>query len=152
MAKIDSTEIVENRIFHKLLDVVPDLMTIQEAGRSKSGGYMDLGLDVLYRTPERLVIALSHYYLHPSGDMIPDPDMEIEVFLKHERAQALTYQDAFGYQSVDNIEGRRDKNSQRNLNRFLSQWLTNLVVQGHRIGNTNVDCHADGNCVATKSE
>ncbi len=152
MAKIDSTEIVENRIFHKLLDVVPDLMTIQEAGRSKSDGYMDLGLDVLYRTPERLVIALSHYYLHPSGDMIPDPDMEIEVFLKHERAQALTYQDAFGYQSVDNIEGRRDRSCQRGLNKFLSQWLTNLIIQGHRIGNANVDCHADGNCVATKSE
>lgn len=24
--------------------------------------------------PLKLVIALSHYYLHPSGDMIPDPD------------------------------------------------------------------------------
>ena len=138
MGKVDSSEKIETQIFHKLLDVVPDLMTIQEAGRSKSDGYMDLGLDVLVRSPDRLVIALSHYYLHPSGDMIPDPDMEIEVFLKHERAQALTYQDAFGYQSIDNVEGKRDRSCQRDLNKFLSQWLTNLIIQGHQIGSSGV--------------
>jgi len=134
MAKVDSSEKMETQIFHKLLDVVPDLMTIQEAGRSKSDGYMDLGLDILYHSPERLVIALSHYYLHPSGDMIPDPDMVLEVFLKHERAQALTYQDAYGYQSIDNVEGKRNRSCQRDLNKFLSQWLTNLINQGHQIG------------------
>lgn len=133
MAKADCSEKMESAIFHKLLDVIPDLMVLEEAGRSRIDGYMDLGLDILFRTPERLVIALSHYYLHPSGDMIPDPDMEIEVFLKQERAQALTYQDSYGYQSVDNIEGRRDKNHQRDLNKFLSQWLTNLIIQGHKI-------------------
>ena len=142
MAKADSSEKTESEIFHKLLDVIPDLRTIEEAGRSKSEGYMDLGLDVLYRSPERLVIALSHYYRHPSGDMIPDPDMEIEVFLHRERAQALTYQDAFGYQSVDNIEGQRDKAHQRELNRFLSQWLTNLIIQGHCISNASANADA----------
>ena len=134
MATVNSNEKLGTMIFHKLLDVIPDLMVVEEAGRSKSDGYMDLGLDILYRSPERMVIALSHYYLHPSGDMIPDPDMEIEVFLKRELAQALSYQDAFGYQSVDNVEGKRDKRCQRDLNKFLSQWLTNLIVQGHRVG------------------
>ena len=133
MAKVDSNGKIETQIFHKLLDVVPDLMTIEGAGRSESEGYMNLGLDILYRSPERLVIALSHYCLHPSGDMIPDPDMEIEVFLKLERAQALSYQDAFGYQSVDNVEGGRDKACQRDMNRFLSQWLNILIIQGHHI-------------------
>ncbi len=134
MANADSNEKIETEIYHKLLDVIPDLRTIEEAGRSRSEGYMDLGLDVLYRSPERLVIALSHYYRHPWGDMIPDPDMEIEVFLQRERAQALSYQDAFGYQSVDNVEGQRDRTRQRDLNKFLSQWLTNLIIQGHHIG------------------
>ena len=134
MAKDDCNEEIETEIFHKLMDIIPGMMTREDAGRSKRTGYMDLGLDILFRSPDRLVIALSHYYLHPSGDMIPDPDMEVEVFLKHERAQALTYQDAFGYQSVDSIEGRRDKHCQRDLNKFLSQWLTGLIVQGHHIG------------------
>ena len=139
MAKVDSNEEIETEIFHKLMDIIPGMMTREDAGRSKRTGYMDLGLDILFRSPDRLVIALSHYYLHPSGDMIPDPDMEVEVFLKHERAQALTYQDAFGYQSVDNVEGRRDKRRQRDLNKFLSQWLTGLIVQGHHIsGDANI--------------
>ena len=58
MAKIDCNEKIQTDNFHKLLDVVPDLMTIEEAGKSKSDGYMDLNLDVLHRSPEKLVIAL----------------------------------------------------------------------------------------------
>ena len=133
MAKIDCNEKIQTDNFHKLLDVVPDLMTIEEAGKSKSDGYMDLNLDVLHRSPEKLVIALSHYHRHPSGDLIADPDMEMVVFLKRERVEALTYQDAFGFRAVATDSADGDKKCQRDLNRFLSQWLSNLIVQGHRI-------------------
>lgn len=133
MATANSNENLETANFHKLLDVIPDLMTLEEAGKSKRDGYMDLGLDVLYRSPDKLVIALSHYYLHPSGDMIPDPDMEMVVYPRQEKVAALSYQDMYGYQSVDNPEGERDTRCQQDLNKFLSQWLSNLIVQGHRI-------------------
>lgn len=133
MAMSKSSEKVETNIYHKLFDVIPDLMTIEEAGRSKVDGYMDLGLDVLQRTPDRLLIVLSHYYRHPSGDMIPDPDMEIAVFPKKEIATALTYQDCFGFRAVYGSMAESDRNSQRDMNRFLSQWLDNLIEQGHRI-------------------
>ena len=66
MAEKHFSRDIHARIFHKLLDVVPDLLTIEDAGKSKVEGYMDLGLDVLFRSPEKLVIALSHYYKHPS--------------------------------------------------------------------------------------
>jgi len=135
MAEKHFSRDIHARIFHKLLDVVPDLLTIEEGGKSKVDGYMDLGLDILFRSPEKLVIALSHYYKHPSGDMIADPDMEVAVFPKLEHAEALTYQDSFGYQSVLQGEGTVNAKLQRNLNSFLSQWLNNLIQQGHRIGN-----------------
>lgn len=133
MAKADSNDKIEADIFHKLLDVIPDLMTIENAGKSRVEGYMDLGFDLLYRSPERLVIALSHYYRHPSGDMIADPDMEIAVFIKREQAEALTYQDSFGFRAVAGGDGECDKHCQRDLNRFLSRWLNNLITQGHCI-------------------
>ena len=133
MATGDSNEKIQTMIYYKLLDVVPDLLSIAEAGKSKRAGYMDLGFDVLYRSPEKLVIALSHYYRHPSGDMIPDPDMEIAVFIKQEHAEAMTFQDAFGYQSVGSDESEHSNSRQRDMNRFLSQWLSNLIIQGHRI-------------------
>jgi len=43
---------------------------------------LDLNLDILQRQPDRILIALSHYWKHGSGDMIADPDMEIAVHPK----------------------------------------------------------------------
>lgn len=72
MATGNHSRDIHTRIFHKLLNVIPDLLTIEEYGKSVVDGYMDLNLDVLDRTPSKIVIALSHYYKHPSGDMIPE--------------------------------------------------------------------------------
>jgi uncharacterized protein YqiB (DUF1249 family) len=124
---------LHNRIFHKLLDVVPDLLTIEGAGKSVIEGYMDLSLDVLERTPTKIVIALSHYYRHPSGDMIPDPDMVLAVYPTQEQAEALSYQDLYSYTEVYHETGRANLKAKRSLNGFLNTWLRNLIVQGHSI-------------------
>lgn len=133
MANKHSSDRTGFDIFHKLCDLIPDLLSIEESGKSQVDGYMDLNLDVLHRSPERLIIALSHYYKHPSGDMIADPDMEVAVFPNEEFAEALTYQDTFGYQAVDDCEGSKANRLQASLNRFLVAWLGNLISQGHRI-------------------
>lgn len=133
MATKHSSGDLHNRICKKLLDVVPDLLTIREHGKSKVPGLMDLNFDVLHRTSSKIVIALSHYYKHPSGDMIADPDMEIAVYPDREAAEALTYQDSFGYRVVYHEGNRVDVRAKRELNSFLNTWLGNLIVQGHRI-------------------
>jgi|ERR1017187_891354 uncharacterized protein YqiB (DUF1249 family) len=132
MATEHSSGDLHSRIYKKLLDVVPDLLTIEEHGKSKVPGLMDLNLDVLNRTPSKIVIALSHYYKHPSGDMIADPDMEIAVYPDQEAAEALTYQDTFGYRVVYR-DNKVDVRAKRDLNSFLNTWLGNLIAQGHRI-------------------
>lgn len=129
---------INTRIYRKLLKVIPDLLTIEEYGKSVVPEFMDLNLDILQRTPEKFIIALSHYYKHPSGDMIADPDMEVAVYPNREFAEALTYQDSFTYQSVILDSGGVNVKLQRELNNFLSQWLTNLIEQGHQIKNTGV--------------
>ncbi len=133
MATSNSSRDVNSHIFRKLREVVPDLLTIEEHGKSKVPGLMDLNLDVLNRTPLKIVIALSHYWKHPSGDMIADPDMEIAVYPERENAEALSYQDCYRYQQVYDQEGRIDIRAKRDLNQFLLQWLSNLIRQGHRI-------------------
>ena len=40
-----SSRDIHTRIYHKLLDVVPDLLTIEESGKSKVEGFMDLNFD-----------------------------------------------------------------------------------------------------------
>ena len=126
---------LHNRIYRKLIAVVPDLLTIEGHGKSVARGLMDLNLDVIERTPEKMVIALSHYYKHPTGDMIADPDMAIAVY--RDAAEALTYQDTFGYRVVHHGD-YVDMRAKKELNVFLNQWLRNLIEQGHRITNSTV--------------
>jgi uncharacterized protein YqiB (DUF1249 family) len=89
---------------------------------------------VLSRSDSKIVIALSHYYKHPSGDMIADPDMEIAVYPKRQLAEALSYQDAYIYRVVYSPDRMQvDVRSKKDLNDFLNTWLNNLIEQGHSI-------------------
>lgn len=134
MATENTRRDIYARIFQKLKKVVPELMTIEECGKSIVPNFMDLNLDVLHKRSNRIVIALSHYYKHPSGDRIPDPDIELEVYPKLEIAEALSYQDSFCYRTIySDDKGTEDIKAKRELNAFLDQWLSNLIEQGHHI-------------------
>ena len=62
------------------------------------------------------MLALSHYYKHPSGDLIPDPDMTLQVLRDAQTAKALTYQDKYRddvvYPDSDSFEGEDTNNGQ----------------------------------------
>ena len=122
-------------IYSKLLKVCPDLHTIESHRKSVVGGaIMDLSLDVLSHSDSKIVIALSHYYKHPSGDMIADPDMEVAVYPKQQIAEALSYQDSYIYRTVYSQDRMQvDTKAKQDLNNFLYIWLTNLIEQGHSI-------------------
>ena len=123
----------QKEIYKRLIRVIPNLYSIKESGRSEVPGFMDFSLDILQRKGDVLRIAISHYYKHPSGDMIPDPDMEVMVNRKTETAEALTYQDTYGYQEVYSEDGSCNQSLQRSLNEFVLMWLNNLYEQGHKI-------------------
>ena len=125
------------RIYQKLLRIAPNLSDIKEYAKSKVIGYMDLSCDILESGRDYRRIALSHYWKHPSGDMIADPDMEISVFLDWELAEAMTYQDAFTYENAYPVDGEPPDFAIHNrLNEFLEQWLDNLAEQGHQLAST----------------
>jgi uncharacterized protein YqiB (DUF1249 family) len=115
-----------------------DPAALPENLKLKSGGFMDLNFDHLGGNR----IALSHYYKHPSDDMIADPDMEIRILHELKAIEALTYQDSFGYRAVYPEPGRLDRRAKLELNQFLTQWLKNLKAQGFK--------HEPGNVVNTK--
>lgn len=124
---------LHQRIYKKLLVVIPHLESITDHGKSVVPGYMDLNLDVLRRGKDKTVIALSHYYKQ-GVDMIADPDMVLAVYPDRAMAEALSYQDCYRYQEVYSDGGRLvDIRAKRELNKFLNHWLTNLRVQGHCI-------------------
>ena len=123
----------QKEIYKRLVRVIPNLYSIKESGKSEAPGFMDCNLDILQRKGDVLRIAISHYYKHPSGDMIADPDMEVMVNRKTETAEALTYQDSYGYQEVYSEDGSCNESLQKSLNEFLLMWLSNLYEQGHKI-------------------
>lgn len=124
-------------LYEQLEELIPGLRGLKtgDAIKSKSAGFMDLNLDVLAKSKGEMRIALSHYYKHPSGDMIADPDVEIRVYLipGWEKAEALTYQDARRYDMVYPTPETVNLTLKKSLNDFLKQWLTNLKNQGHKL-------------------
>jgi uncharacterized protein YqiB (DUF1249 family) len=122
--------------YQKLLQLIPSLLNIKTAAKLNADGYMSLNLDILNRQPKKLLIALSHYYKHPSGDMIPDPDITIAVYMEMKIVEVMTYQDCFGFRRVYSEDLMAvSPSSKKELNSFLGQWLTNLLNQGHQISN-----------------
>ncbi len=128
MATID----ISKQIYRKLSVLLPSLPTILEYSKSTSSGFMDLNLDLLEKRGNVFTIALSHYYKHPSGDMIPDPDMTMRVDTAAQTVEALTYQDIYRYDEVY-PDGEVNQSVRKSLNTFLAHWPQNCIDQGHRL-------------------
>ena len=120
-------------IYKKLIQIIPDIATREEAGKSKlsSDAMMDLNLDVLSKQKNIIRIALSHYY-RVNSDSVADPDMEIIINTQLMTANAMTYQDTTIFQTAEQ-EGAINQKLVNDLNEFLDQWLQNCIDQGHKI-------------------
>lgn len=121
--------------YKKLMTLIPELWSLRtgRALKSRVEGYMDLNLDILKKQEDKITLALSHYYMHPSGDMIADPDMEIRVCRRNGWAEALTYQDMWGYKEAYLDKNRYNPKLKNYLNSFLTHWLKNCLAQGHKL-------------------
>lgn len=129
------------RNFERLNQIIPFLCgyTAGDAFKLKAGGYMDLCFDVLESwndgTQGNMRIALAHYF-EQNGDLCCDPDMEIRIAWKGENgiAEALTFQMALPpiYQMVYPEPGKMIPRLKKDLNTFLSDWLKNIIAQGHK--------------------
>jgi len=120
--------------YQRLKQLVPDLDTLPAncSRKSKSDGFMDLSFEILSRDTNQFTCAMAHYF-EQNGDLIADPDMEIRVIPSMQMIEALSYQDQFGFQVVYPEAGKVDLKAKKELNRFLGQWLKNLIAQGHKL-------------------
>ncbi|HDT14930.1 MAG TPA: DUF1249 domain-containing protein [Firmicutes bacterium] len=89
------------------------------------------------RKEKGFVFSMAHNY-EQNGDLVPDPDMEIEIDLERKTAEALTFQNALVYQNVYDYDDKGEKimfkpRLKKDLNSFLKMWLKNLTEQGHTI-------------------
>lgn len=128
-----SSESLHVQIFHRLLDVIPDLITIDDVAMSEVVGMLPLHFDVVSRTTTKLTIMLGHSRAE-SGGVVIDPEMTVAVYLDRNVAEALTYRDAYMSNSVYSPDKCHiDILAKRVLNDYLHTWLGNLIVAGHSI-------------------
>lgn len=136
-------------IYTKLMKVIPDLIKYIGEGKyhgksvkDPKGGLMDLSYDYVDKDKNgNYIIALSHHY-EQNGDLVPDPDMQIRIFPDQEVAEAMTFQDYRSYQEVYPVkDGKEYVNTRlkKDLNQFLSQWLSNIIQQRHKIDLSQVE-------------
>jgi uncharacterized protein YqiB (DUF1249 family) len=90
----------------------------------KSPGSMDLNVDNLLNNR----IALAHNGLQ-NGDVMADPDVEVQIYPDQKMAEALTFQnDYLGiYQEVYPEPGKFYPKLKKDLNVFLDDWLCNMI-------------------------
>ncbi|MCG8313805.1 MAG: DUF1249 domain-containing protein [Pseudomonadales bacterium] len=128
-----------NRNFNKLvqLGVISQQGDLSFTyGKSMADGYMDWNVehlgDGVPNNNEGFVLSLTHYF-EQNGDLCKDPDMVIAVYPKQKAVEALSYQMDIPpiYQEVYPEPGKVIPALKKELNCFLSQWLDNLVAQGH---------------------
>ena len=121
-----------NRIYRKLMRIAPGLADIKNCAKSEVDGHMALMCEILETGRDFRRIALGHYWTHPHGHMIPDPEIELAVFLDWEFAEAMTYQDAFKYEEAYPVMGEPpDLKVHGDINSVLETWLGTLAEQGH---------------------
>ena len=77
---------------------------------------------------KKLQVPLHHF--EQNGVLVPDPDMEIRVYLVSREAEALMFQNQSGFRHVYG-EGAVDVRVRKSLNEFLHIWLVSLKQQGH---------------------
>jgi hypothetical protein len=89
----------------------------------KSPGLMDLNVDNLLNNR----IAIAHNGIQ-NGDVMADPDVEVEINAEKQEAEALSFQnDYLGiYQTVYEDEKCNNK-LKRDIAVFLDDWLSNII-------------------------
>lgn len=135
------------RAYALLKEVLPNLEDIQLGThwKLKAPGFMDLvveGIAPVYHVDgvKRIPLSLTHYYKQ-NGDMMADPDMQLEIWLMPEgqphRVIPLTFQqDSLGlFQQVYPKDPDRSvwrPELHQDLTAFMLDWFKNLKSQGHK--------------------
>lgn len=126
-------KMVYEKIYEKLEKL--EITNLEEYQKRKSEGFMDLNIDILEDNEDYKRIALAHNYTQ-NGDVMADPDMEIKIHKKMKMAEALTFQQDPGlYQEVYIYKNGKTfvkPKLKKQLNKFLNQWLSNIIKQGYK--------------------
>ena len=90
-----------NRIFQKLMQFAPDLLSIQKQAKFRVDGYLfPLELDILDTGEGYRRISLIQCWFNDAGEQVPDPDIVISIYTDWELAEARIYKDIYSFEEA----------------------------------------------------
>jgi hypothetical protein len=129
-----------NNVYESIFTKLQTLGILNDSGimtkdfmKFKSDGLMDFNVDNLTND----MIALAHNGIQ-NGDVMADPDIQVQIYPKTKSAEALTFQnDYLGiYQQVYE-DGKYSPKLKKDLNEFLNDWLKTIIeVQEYQLAET----------------
>ena len=131
---------IYERNYESLLPYIKDMIGTRKDYKRFTAGecFMPLVIEKLQTKESGVyIISITHYY-PLNGDLMKDPDMELEVNINEKTVEALSYQqDNVGlYQTVYfEKDGQIYVRPQlkKSLNEFLEMWLNNIKNQGYTL-------------------
>jgi uncharacterized protein YqiB (DUF1249 family) len=116
-------------LFRKLLRLAPDLQHLPLHATANAPGFLALELAVLERASNYATISLGHYW-RGLGQVIATPEVTVLVFFDTQRAEAVTYLDAFRYDiAYPDPDQPPEEITHIALNGFLDKWLDVMIMQ-----------------------
>lgn len=118
-------------MFNRIIPV--EVLKVHDYLRLKSPGFMDLIVEVLQRRGDILWVSMAHYF-EVNGDLVPDPDCELEIDLGRKTLRPLAIQTSFGPYTkavTEDAQGNKVVHHVRlrDLSDYLKMWLSNLEAQ-----------------------
>ena len=122
----------------KIIEAKGGLQKLEEVGYFKVEvkGYMALSIDFLGKGPNGLpMVAIAHNYIQ-NGDVMADPDMQVEIGPDNKLYPVTYQQDGLGlFQRVYDLDESGKPvgvrlGLRKQLNAFLRTWGANLRRQG----------------------
>ena len=131
---------MKKTVYENIYTRLQQLKILDESGKMqvdymkfKSEGLMDLNVDNLLND----MIALAHNGIQ-NGDVMADPDVQIQIYPETKSAEALTFQnDYLGIYQEVYYEEKCNKSLKKDLNKFLNDWLRTIIeVQEYKLAET----------------
>ena len=136
--------------FHNLVELAPELREwVSEEADSdpkqikfSASGAMPLFIKYEESAENSVIVSLSHYFRHSSGEMLPDPEMKLLVDFEQESIRALDYRDNVSYQRVVRPDGSENIKLRIELDTFVAKWLSNIGDQHYEPVRNQELCYA----------
>ena len=123
--------------YQKLLQLIPDLLTLKETAIGLAAHNTNLHLSVISNTPYTMTVKLTHCFNKNMGDFMA-PAVQIRLYLDAQLAEVLSdhARGSVNHVFKDPSLSKEIMNYKWRLNYFLQKWLDHCLKKHYQFNQT----------------